>query len=336
MPHLRFTRDKRGYENTYVVHSIRGRGKANPRILYWFRTPPNVRVGRGALDEGAIRAIEEQNPEISFDWTKILEAQPTPAALPDRRRRSREGTGREPQARRRGGRPGAAQRPDAGRAQESARPVAPGVPVPATFEPAARAGMFTDAPIVAGPTAAPAAEEMAETVDQAPASVPVTVYHGGADVLVASAVGETPRVPAVEALGSEQLGRLRARHAEILARITERAGSDPVQLEAMRRAAEALNPDSWVTDAEITAGLQHFDARLGEIRRDLGVKRRRRSRRGGRRRRGRGTGVGTGPAAGVTATSGAAPANASGLSDDADEAEEPEDDDPDDPADPTD
>ena len=199
--------------------------------------------------------------------------------------------------------------------------------------------MFTDAPVVAtpaAPTAAPAAEEMAETADQAPASVPVTVYHGGADVLVASAVAETPRVPAVEAhLGSEQLGRLRARHAEILARITERAGSDPVRLEALRRAAEALNPDSWVTDAEITAGLQHFDARLGEIRRVLGVKRRRRSRRGGRRRRGRGTGVGTAPAAGGTATSGAAPANGSGLSD-ADEADEPEEDDSDDPADPMD
>ncbi|MGH9147166.1 MAG: hypothetical protein ACRD1Q_10685, partial [Vicinamibacterales bacterium] len=89
---MRFTRDKRGYENTYVVHSGRRRGKARQRILYWFRTPPNVRVGRAALDEDAIRLIEENNPDIEFDWSKILEAQP-PAAPPvesrDRRHRVR-------------------------------------------------------------------------------------------------------------------------------------------------------------------------------------------------------------------------------------------------------
>jgi hypothetical protein len=131
--------------------------------------------------------------------------------------------------------------------------------------------------------------EVAELPEiEPPVLVPVTVYHGGADVLVASVVDESPRQSAVEArLGSELLGRIRARYAEISARITERVGGDPARLEEMRRAAEALNPDLWVTEDEIAAGLQHFDARLGEIRRALGIKRRRRSRRGGRRRRGR-------------------------------------------------
>jgi hypothetical protein len=131
--------------------------------------------------------------------------------------------------------------------------------------------------------------------EQAPALVPVTVYHGGADVLVSEAPIETPRVPPVEAtLGSEQLGRVRARYAEIMARITERAGDDSERLDELRRSADALNPDSWVTGAEITSGMQQFDERLGEIRKSLGIKRRRRSRRGGRRRRGRGTGGGDG------------------------------------------
>ena len=85
MAFLRFSRDKKGYEHFYLIQPS-NRGRARQRVLYWFRTPPNVRVGRGALDEGAIRSLEEQNPEISFDWTKILEAQP-------RRTRRRRGSG---------------------------------------------------------------------------------------------------------------------------------------------------------------------------------------------------------------------------------------------------
>ncbi len=75
MPFLRFTRDKRGYETTSLVHAARRDGRSRQRILYWFRTPPGVKVGRPALDEEAIRWIEEQNPDIEFDWPKILEAQ---------------------------------------------------------------------------------------------------------------------------------------------------------------------------------------------------------------------------------------------------------------------
>ena len=56
------------------------------RILYWFRTPPGVKVGRPALDEEAIRWIEEHNPDIEFDWPKILEAKAARAAA--RRRAS--------------------------------------------------------------------------------------------------------------------------------------------------------------------------------------------------------------------------------------------------------
>jgi hypothetical protein len=273
---LRFTRDKRGYENTYVVHAVRRRGKARQRILYWFRTPPNVRVGRAALDEDAIRLIEEHNPDIEFDWNKILEAQP-PAPPPveprDRRRRARGGAATE------------RERPSA--AEPRRPPVAP---------PAAALAVSAVPP---SPDLGPASDmavtdsmppDVADVVElEPPALVPVTVYHGGADVLVASVTDESPRQSPVEArLGSELLGRVRARYAEISARIREHAGADPARLEEMRRRAEELNPDAWVTEAEIVAGLQHFDARLGEIRRALGIKRRRRSRRGGRRRRGGG------------------------------------------------
>ena len=71
MPFLRFTRDRRGYENTFLLHAVASRRA--PRVLYWYRSAPGVRVGRPALDEDAIRTIEEQHPEVEFDWPQILE-----------------------------------------------------------------------------------------------------------------------------------------------------------------------------------------------------------------------------------------------------------------------
>src|SRR5882672_11340610 len=80
MAFLRFTRDKRGYEHFYLVQpTTNRRGKVRTRILYWFRTPPNVKVGREPFDEALRRALEAQNPDVSFDWQKIVET-PIPSA----------------------------------------------------------------------------------------------------------------------------------------------------------------------------------------------------------------------------------------------------------------
>jgi hypothetical protein len=54
----------------------RRRGGKGQRILYFFRTPPAIRVGRGAIDEDAIRLIEEHNPDVQFDWPRILKQAP--------------------------------------------------------------------------------------------------------------------------------------------------------------------------------------------------------------------------------------------------------------------
>lgn len=56
----------------YAPREGERRGRA--RILYWFRTPPNVRVGRAALDEEAIRTLEASYPGVTFDWTRMLKA----------------------------------------------------------------------------------------------------------------------------------------------------------------------------------------------------------------------------------------------------------------------
>ena len=79
MAFLRFTRDKRGYEYFYLVHSSQRRGRSTSRVLYWFRTPPNVKVGREPFDEHTRRELEKQNPDVDFDWRRILET-PIPSA----------------------------------------------------------------------------------------------------------------------------------------------------------------------------------------------------------------------------------------------------------------
>src|SRR5947208_2241473 len=75
---LTISRDRRGYEHFYLVQPAshrRGRGPA--RILYWFRTPPGIKVGRPPFDEEMRRRIEAQNPGVTFDWAQ-LEATPAP------------------------------------------------------------------------------------------------------------------------------------------------------------------------------------------------------------------------------------------------------------------
>ena len=87
MPFLKFTRDKRGYENFYLMQPA-ARGKSRPRLLYWFHTPPNVRVGRTAFDPEVRRTLEAQNPDVAFDWTAIVET-PIPPADTERWRERR-------------------------------------------------------------------------------------------------------------------------------------------------------------------------------------------------------------------------------------------------------
>ena len=222
MPFLRFSRDKRGYENTYVLHTFRRGGRSRPRVLYWFRTPPDVSVGRLPLDEEAIRAIEDNNPDLTFDWTKMLKVKPAPAA-----KKARDGKRSTKRA----------------RGDKKAR----------TAQPAT----------TKGPPEPPAA----------------TV---GATEEAASVEGER-RHPVVALVGDDGLARLRARYAEIQARISEKL-TDPVALEAMRARAEALNPDGWVNAEQAVHGIEGFDADVEAMKKVLG-RRRRRSRRGGRRHR---------------------------------------------------
>ncbi|HXG89264.1 MAG TPA: hypothetical protein VNJ02_13085 [Vicinamibacterales bacterium] len=106
MPFLRIARDQRGYETTFLVHSFHP--GEQPRVLYWYRSAPEVKIGRKALDEDAIRAIEEQHPDVEFDWPQILEVGAAMVAdfdarndhVPQRRGADQERVRRKPERRR--------------------------------------------------------------------------------------------------------------------------------------------------------------------------------------------------------------------------------------------
>jgi hypothetical protein len=87
VPFLRVIRDKRGYETTYLMHWYREGNRQHSRILYLFRSPGGVRVGRDPLEPEVLRLIESQHPDISFDWRVVRDNQQIVEVSQEPRRR---------------------------------------------------------------------------------------------------------------------------------------------------------------------------------------------------------------------------------------------------------
>ncbi|MGE3277796.1 MAG: hypothetical protein AB7O67_21995 [Vicinamibacterales bacterium] len=241
MPFLRFSRDRHGYENTVLLHA--DAAGARPRVLYWYRSAPGVRVGRAALDEEAIRTIEVQHPEIDFDWPHILEVGIPPPPEPERRpqrprRKAKRAGGAD------AGWPGRDMAPQADSgAPEDVEPL----PVPrrearpdTAPEALAGAAGYEDAAVEA--------EDEPRDVAAAPAAPP----HDLLEQLV----------------GREIATRLRARYAEVCARIDAQPFDEPTR-EAWRARATPLDPDGWVTPTEIVTGVERADRLFDALRREL-------------------------------------------------------------------
>ena len=270
------------------MHNARRRGKGQSRVLYWFRTPPGVRVGRSAIDEDAIRLLEEHNPDVQFDWTHILKATPAPAAAPAEprreafagraaKRKERRPLGEErrafPRADQRRSPPIDATPPSADQERRASDDGA-AVPAQDAFEPSppdtseAFVRPSELAPIASGEVegaAADAVDDFDEDEPQAP--------------LELGAVDRTSA--AYQRLGSEALARLRARYAEVMARIAERSMDEEAR-EQLKARAERLNPDAWVTDEEVRQALEQYEGVFEALRSQVGAGRRRRRRRSSR------------------------------------------------------
>jgi hypothetical protein len=240
-----------------------------------------VRIGRSALDESAIRLIEEYNPDVEFDWTRILKGQDAPVeqrpAPQDRRGKPRS---REFPPRAHGASEGHVERPT--------QP-----PVPAAFEPDAQVSPVRSAdPFENVPDTGVSDDE---TIGIAEIAEVATDHEGGAagtvdEAAIDELLSDLPPVGSVQAtppdeaataaqarLGSEALSRLRARHAEVLARISETV-TDPIRRDQLKSQAERLNPDTWVTDQEVTEGLEQYETVFESLRTVVGRRRKRRRR----------------------------------------------------------
>ena len=250
MPYLRFSRDKRGYENTYVLHAGGMRGKTRPRMLYWFRTPPNVKVGRLPLDADAIRAVEDNNPDVTFDWNKMLKV----------RASARVGTDTHPDR-------AARKRPRRSPGSPAKGP--PPTEVAETDRKPTTA--VEDAPHVAPPVIQGDEPPVDPQLLEAKAHLGDAEETGDgleAPVNADRADGEEQH-PVVTLMGHDTLARLRARYAEIQARISEKL-TKPADLEAMRTRAEALNPDRWKTVETAMSGIERFEADVEAIKAQIG------------------------------------------------------------------
>ena len=131
MPFLRVIRDKRGYETTYLMHWFRDGNRQRSRILYVFRTPGGVRVGRDPLEPAVQRELESRHPEIPFEWKVIREHQQViePAVEQRRRRPKGEEAAANVQQAAVAAAPAAGSPPDSPPSEAAARPK----PIPSTI-----------------------------------------------------------------------------------------------------------------------------------------------------------------------------------------------------------
>lgn len=197
-----------------------------PRLLYWYRTAPGIALGRSPLDEDAIRTIEDQHPDIDFDWPAILTLAEVMTPEDEAPARGQQQQQQQRQGRRQRGRD---QRPPQSRSQdsESAEEVSsPSGPAPPVEEPAA----------VARVEASPAVEM------------------------------PQPSNRLVEELAGREIGsRLRARHAAIVARIEDLDVDGSVK-DALFKRAEAIDPELWMTPEEVLDGVRNADTHYEKLR----------------------------------------------------------------------
>src|SRR5881396_3391762 len=68
------------------MHWCREGTRQRSRILYVFRTPGGIRVGREALESEVLKQIEAQHPDIEFDWNSVFHNQQVIETAPEQRR----------------------------------------------------------------------------------------------------------------------------------------------------------------------------------------------------------------------------------------------------------
>ena len=262
----------------------RRRGRGGQRLLYWFRTPPGVRVGRVALDEEGIRLIEQHNPDIQFDWARLLkESAPEP---PRRERDGREGRDRDRRERR------DPRHPPRPRPMETSAAAAPPMPGPEAAEEiqelaeaaAERAAEHAEVLAAASgdlsplepasyaePELEPEPERELERSELEPGEPERRELAEPAEPAERSAAS-----PAAARLGADGLVRLRARYLDLKGRLAEKEDLETDARAELAADLERLNPDAWVTPDEVSGALEQYESIFERLRSVVGRHPRRR------------------------------------------------------------
>jgi hypothetical protein len=232
-----------------------------------------VRVGREALDSEAVRLLEQHNPDVTFDWPRLLKSASAPPLGPpagnpppreDRRRDRRDRRGQPVESL-----PGSGAVPlvgdltlatDDSDATDFTRATDPADRtdfVPAT-EPAEDDADFVAAtPLTVesdtgdGTDAAPALDAADPSGEAQPAASPPTPE-------VETDAPPPPVEPRYARLGADGLARLRARYADVRARLEGRSLEDAERAELLAK-VERLNPDAWQTEHEVAHALEEYE-----------------------------------------------------------------------------
>lgn len=203
-----------------------------PRLLYWYRTAPGIALGRPPLDEDAIRTIEEQHPDIEFDWPAILALSEVMMPEEEEAPRQKAPQGRKP------GREYAREKREPRRDDRASEPTGP-----------------VEAEAPEPDSAQRLVEEVEPDLDERDEEPVAQPHHHVSGLLE-------------ELVGREIATRLRARYSEIQARIHEQQ-VDPPQRDAWLKRAETLNPDLWLTPDAILEGVRNADTLFARLHGEL-------------------------------------------------------------------
>jgi hypothetical protein len=230
-----------------------------------------------------MRLLEEHNPDVEFDWPRLLkDASQDPNARRDRDPRERERRERRDQR---------APRP---RPLDTTAAAVPPAPPPIVREATAevaeeRAAAHADRVLSESedePQEPLESESLAVTHGE-PLAADHTEYVEYAAASLAQPAHdeplEPPLPPAASRLGPDGVLRLRARYAQIVARIAEKPMDDEARAQLNAR-VERLNPDAWRTADEVSAALEQYETVFDSLRADVGYhppRRRRHGRNGG-------------------------------------------------------
>jgi hypothetical protein len=244
---MRVNRDRRGYETTSLTETG-GRRRKGQRLLYYFRTPPSVRVGREAIDPEAMRMLEQHNPDVSFDWDRLLRSGSSGTT-------ASAGTG-----------PGSAgpdSRDERRRDRRDQRRQRSGPPVPAAAGVADELDVITAEPAEAVEALDAAARHTLdgpagpeEPVEPGPVQLQEPAQSGPAEPVAPSA--HEPVEERYARLGADGLRRLRARYADIKGRLGAKTMDEGERSELSTR-LERLNPDAWETDDDVARGIDEYE-----------------------------------------------------------------------------